>query len=103
MDFKKYAENLGLEEEDFKELTALFVETTKADIEKLNNAIESKNFKQAEEASHSIKGASGNLGFMDIWKAASICEKASENQNIDDLCEQTKEIDAMLSIIAQAV
>lgn len=103
MDFKKYADNLGLEESDFKELTILFVETTRADIQKLTNAIESKNFKHAEEASHSIKGASGNLGFMDIWKVATICEKASETQDLQEIIAQTKEIEAMINILAQAI
>ncbi|MGM0418337.1 MAG: Hpt domain-containing protein [Thermodesulfobacteriota bacterium] len=81
MDLKKYAENLGLDEDDFKELTSLFIETTKSDLEKLKSALEANDFTKAREASHSIKGAAGNLGFMDIWETASESEKASENQD----------------------
>jgi HPt (histidine-containing phosphotransfer) domain-containing protein len=81
MELKEYAENLGLDENDFKELTSLFIETTKSDLEKLKSAIETKDFTKAKEASHSIKGAAGNLGFMDIWEAASESEKASDNQD----------------------
>lgn len=83
MDLKEYADNLGLDEEDFKELTILFIDTTINDIEKLKKAFKNQDVKSCREASHSIKGASGNLGFMDIWEAASKCEKASEENQFE--------------------
>lgn len=82
MNLKEYAHNLGLDEKDFKELTDLFIKTTLKDLETLEESLKTNNFQTAREASHSIKGASGNLGFMDIWEEASKCEKACENMEI---------------------
>lgn len=95
MNLKEYADKLGLEEEDFRELTELFIETTKADLKKLTKAITEKNFTALREASHSIKGAAGNLGFMNIWEAASVCEKAAMENNDDPIPEKVKDMALM--------
>lgn len=103
MGLKEYADNLGLEEEDFRELTQLFIETTKADLDKLTNALREKDFIQLRDAAHSIKGAAGNLGFMDIFQAASVCEKAAiENddspfsEKIEEMMKMTDDLTGLL-------
>ena len=70
MDFLKLAENLGLDEDEFIELAELFIATGLSDLKGLKDAIEHKNEKGIIGKSHSIKGASGNLGFMDIYELA---------------------------------
>ncbi|MDY0362257.1 MAG: Hpt domain-containing protein [Desulforegulaceae bacterium] len=95
MTLKDYAENLGLDEEEFKELTQLFIDTTKKDLEKLKKALKNQDFKSAKEASHSIKGASGNLGFMEIFELASKCEKASEENNFELISNDISKIETL--------
>jgi len=83
MEIKELAENLGLSEEEFKELLELFMETGQSDLDKLESGIEGGNAEAAIVAAHSIKGASGNLGLMDIYDIAKEAEeKARENDFI---------------------
>ncbi len=83
MDFGKLAERLGLESDEFIELAELFVETGASDIEKLKISIEKGDVKGVVESSHSIKGASGNLGFNDIYEIAKGIELNARNDNLD--------------------
>ena len=70
MDFMGLAERLGLEEREVLELVELFVEKSTSDLGKLRSAIERADIGQVVETSHSIKGAAGNLGFMEIYDIA---------------------------------
>ena len=70
MDFMGLAERLGLEEDEFLELVALFVEKSTSDLGRLESAIDRADIGQVVETSHSIKGAAGNLGFMEIYDIA---------------------------------
>jgi len=85
MKIKEYAEKLGLDEEDFKELITLFIDTSISDLENMKSALDENDFEKARDAAHSIKGAAGNLGFMDIWEVSSKCEKASKAGNSEEI------------------
>lgn len=81
MNIKKLAEDLGLEEEEYLELFVLFVKTGRSDIEKLQAAIEAGDAEKIASTAHSLKGACGNLGFMELHEiAGEIVEKARNNQ-----------------------
>jgi HPt (histidine-containing phosphotransfer) domain-containing protein len=79
MDFNKLAEDLCLGEDDFIELAELFVETGLSDLKGLRDAIGLEDRENAIQRSHSIKGASGNLGFMDIFELAKKIEADARN------------------------
>ncbi|MEE9612749.1 MAG: Hpt domain-containing protein [Desulfatiglandales bacterium] len=70
MDIGELAGNIGLEEEEFLELVEIFVEKSKSDISNLQSAFDKGDIEQVVEAAHSIKGASGNLGFREIFEIA---------------------------------
>ncbi|MFA5905009.1 MAG: Hpt domain-containing protein [Desulfobacula sp.] len=70
MDFNDLASRLGIDNEDFKELVELFVTTSLSDIEKIRKGVSENIPTDAAAASHSIKGAAGNLGFDDIFSLA---------------------------------
>jgi HPt (histidine-containing phosphotransfer) domain-containing protein len=81
MNFKELAESLGLDEEEYLEIFGLFVETGRTDLETIQSAIEEMNASEVERAAHSFKGASGNIGLMDLYEiAAEIVQKARNNQ-----------------------
>ncbi len=80
MNFKEMAENIGLEEDEFAELVELFIETGFTDLSNLRQAIDEENTSQVVEAAHSLKGASGNMGFTELFEIAKEVElKACED------------------------
>ncbi len=87
MDFSKLAGNLGLEDDEFVELAELFVETGSSDLEKLRKSFENKDIQGVAESSHSIKGASGNLGFNDIYEIAKKIEFNARNESLEGVGE----------------
>ena len=70
MNVSKLAEELGLEEEEYLELVQLFVETGISDMDRIQTAIDKGNAEGVAMASHSLKGAAGNLGFTDLFELA---------------------------------
>lgn len=81
MNIQKLAENLGLETEEYLELLDLFVDTAASDLAALQSAVGEGNSEKAVGAAHSLKGAAGNLGLMEIHEHAKKIEAdARENR-----------------------
>ena len=102
MNFKELGENLGLEEDEYMELVELLNETGKVDLQKLKTAMEQEDSDEARNAAHSLKGASGNLGLMDIFETAGQCEAAARNHQMNDLPPLVKGIGDMLETLSIA-
>ena len=102
LNIKEQAENLGLEEEEFKEMIDLFVETCGFDLERLTFAIRDGSMKEVIEASHSIKGASGNLGFTDMYDLARELEAKARDDVIEGAMEAAGEMQKKLAQIMAA-
>ncbi len=83
MDFQDLASRLGIDEEDFMELVELFVTTTQSDLDKIKKGMGENNSQDAAAASHSIKGAAGNLGFDDMFELAKTMEMQAKTGNLD--------------------
>ncbi len=103
MDFHKLADDLGLNLDEFKELLELFVDTSTADLDKALSAVDAKDTETAARAIHSIKGASGNLGFMEIYEAARKLEADARDNRWEEILipihrlkDQIRDIAAML-------
>jgi len=78
MNISERAKALDLDVDDYREL---FIETSRSDIAALKSAIEQGDAEKITAAAHSLKGASGNLGFMELHGMASqIVEKARGNR-----------------------
>ena len=101
MNIKELAENLGLEEDEYLELLELFIDTGRADIEKLRSAISGGNAEEAAKAAHSLKGASGNLGLMEIYDVALKSEEKARNNSLDGLAESVQKLEEQLDSIAE--
>ena len=85
MDLKEFAENVGLDEEDFREIFEIYIETTRPHLAELQQAIEEGNIQRAHEKAHSIKGASGNLGLQEIYDLAREIDDSIREKNINCL------------------
>lgn len=99
MDLKIYAEKIGFEEDEFRELAEIFVATTKKDIEKIRAGLEKNSHEEVASASHSIKGASGNLGFDEIFLLAKKMEMQARDQNLENFNDFIIRLDSMVDDI----
>lgn len=100
MDFQDLAIRLGIDEEDVIELVELFVTTTRDDIEKIKNGLIGNNAQDAAAASHSIKGAAGNLGFDDMAELAKKLEIQAKTGSLDGMAELVSNLEVKLDALA---
>ena len=85
MNFKALSENLGLEVDEYRELIELFVNTGAADFQKIQEGISSSDSDKVMRSAHTIKGAAGNLGLLDVSETAGLIEQKATNNNLDNL------------------
>jgi len=103
MNIGELAENLGLEEEEYLELFELFVETSMSDMENLQTAIDEENAEKVAMASHSLKGASGNLGFMELFEVAKKINDEAREGRLDGTSELAQILKEKFNIIASLI
>lgn len=101
MVLKDLAENLGLEPEEFVELLDLFVETCEKDLNGLEAAMKEEDGDKAARAAHSIKGAAGNLGLMDLYEMARASEMEARNRSFEALPQRVQAIRARTAELAR--
>ncbi len=85
MNFKELAENLGLEEDEYKELIELFIDTGTADFQTIQSAMGAKDAEQVKRSAHTIKGAAGNLGLLEVSETAKIIEEKAHNNQLEQV------------------
>ena len=103
MNFQELADNLGLEVDEYRELIELFIDTGSADFKKIQDGLTGNDSDMVMRSAHTIKGAAGNLGLMDVSETARIIEeKATENQ-LDSLGEAMQTLKAQFEAIENFV
>ncbi|MBT3258476.1 MAG: Hpt domain-containing protein [Deltaproteobacteria bacterium] len=103
MDIKSLADNLGLDEDEYLELVDLLVDTGMVDLSNMESAVNAGDADAAARSAHSIKGASGNLGIMDIYELTKAIEAELRNNNLTAIEGQLKEIREKLETLAKLV
>ena len=103
MDIKTLADDLGLDEDEYLELVDLLVDTGMVDLSNMESAVRLGDSDAAARAAHSIKGASGNLGIMDIYELAKAVEAELRNNNLAAIEGELKEIREKLETLAKLV
>ena len=96
MNFRELSKNLGLEEEEYIELFELFVETSKADLNKLWFAIDIANLEKAARITHSLKGAALNLGLNEFHEIAEEIGKTVRDGQLEKTGQITKKLQEKL-------
>ncbi len=103
MNLKEMAEGQGLTREEFVEIVDLLVDTTRTDIHKIRSALAAGDLQAVAEAAHSIKGAAGNMGFMNLSAVARDVESQATGEKaealqatIDDLISQLRIVETSL-------
>jgi HPt (histidine-containing phosphotransfer) domain-containing protein len=100
MNIRELAENIGLEEDEYLELVELFVETGMSDMNNLQSALDEGNAEEVAGASHSLKGASGNLGFMELFEVAKEINDEAREGRLDGIAESAEVLKEKLNAIA---
>jgi HPt (histidine-containing phosphotransfer) domain-containing protein len=103
LNLKELANHLKIEEDQFLELTDLFLKTAFTDLRNLESAIEDNDPPTAERMAHSIKGAAGILGFMEIYDVAKRMEAAVRENRLTDINGGIMMIGKKLNRIAEAL
>jgi HPt (histidine-containing phosphotransfer) domain-containing protein len=103
MKLEELAENLEMEEDEFVEMTDLFVKTSRSDLVMLQAALEQREALHVAKYAHSIKGAAVNLGFMEIFDMAKKMEMEACDGRLNDLAKWVKKIRAEIDRIAEAL
>jgi HPt (histidine-containing phosphotransfer) domain-containing protein len=103
MNFNEMAENIGLDEQDFREMAELFVSVGVTDLDKLRDACASRDCQGVVMSAHSLKGASANLGFTEIYEIAKRVEAEARAQKLDGAGEAIVEIERRLDSICAAL
>jgi HPt (histidine-containing phosphotransfer) domain-containing protein len=96
MNLKDLAQDLGLEDDEFLEIVELYIETSDSDFDKIQSAIDNGDAQMILEAAHSIKGASGNFGFMKAYEAAGKIELEARKGQIAAAAETAKILEKAL-------
>jgi len=100
MDFKQLGENLGLEEDEYRELVDLFLETGRADFDVLCQAIATGDKTVIVSRAHTIAGAAGNLGFQELHQLAKQIEIQASADNIGGLQDASGQMQRMFDELA---
>jgi HPt (histidine-containing phosphotransfer) domain-containing protein len=99
MNFKELADNLELEVDEYRELIELFVETGSDDFNNIQDALARNDSEQVMRSAHTIKGAAGNLGLMQVSETAKIIEENAISNQLDDLESAVQRLKSQLDEI----
>ena len=100
MDLHELSKALGLDESDVLDLVDLFLDTCQNDALKVENVIASGDHQMVADAAHSIKGASGNMRFENIYALAQHIENDDRANDLSRAAEQLADIRKELEKIA---
>ncbi|MBW2096438.1 MAG: Hpt domain-containing protein [Deltaproteobacteria bacterium] len=101
MNINELAENLGLEPDEYMEILELLVDSGKADIASLEQAIAANDAEGVVKAAHSLKGASANLGLMDLSETARDIEFKGREQDLADIGEKIQVLKAKFAPVIE--
>jgi HPt (histidine-containing phosphotransfer) domain-containing protein len=103
MNLKELALELGMEQDEMRELLVIFIESSESDLVKLKQALIEGDAKQVADAAHSIKGSSANLGFMDIFSVAKNLEQKARENSLEGLADEVHILKDRLSSITKSI
>ncbi|WP_321777297.1 Hpt domain-containing protein [Sulfurimonas sp.] len=83
IDHDKMAKAIGLKVKHIPILIASFLEESASSLNKLAEAIKSKNYQDIELQAHSIKGSAGNLRFNEVYEMSKEMELCATKAKVD--------------------
>lgn len=103
MNFKELAEKIGLEEDEYRELVELFMETGMADYDRLKTAFEAGDAQLVARIAHTIQGAAGNMGIMNVHEVAKRIELAAGENQMASVSAEVVSLNKLFDEVARFV
>jgi len=103
MNFKELGDEIGLEEEEYRELIELFMETAQADLSQLKIALDAGDAETVSRRAHTMCGSAGNLRLMEMHKTAKRIELAADDGRLDNLSVDLHALEEGFGKIAQSL
>lgn len=103
MNLKELGDHIGLDEDDYRELVELFIETGMVDFDQLKIALDEGDAAEVSRRAHTLSGASGNLGLMDFHEVAKRIELAAIDNQLDTVADDVITLKVLFDGIASAV
>ena len=83
------AEKIVIEvDSDSEDLILGFLANRKKDLEKLQDALDNKNFETLQSIGHSLKGVGGGYGFDGLSEMGASIEKLAKSSDLDNISLQ---------------
>jgi len=99
MKIGELAEKIDLSPEEFLEILEIFLDTSSEYLNGLQAGLREKDRQKILSSVHSIKGAAGNLGLMEIYEIAKQVEKNAAADNLMDAGDATRRMQEKLDAI----
>lgn len=103
MNFKELGETIGLEEDEYRELVELFMDTGMADYDRMKRAFEAGDAQQVARSAHTIQGAAGNMGIMNVHEAAKRIEQTAADGRLDSVSAELDNLKGLFDEVARFV
>ncbi len=103
MNFKALGEKIGLEEDEYRELVELFLKTGMADHDRLKGAFDAGDAQQVARSAHTIRGAAGNMGIMNVHDVAKRVEMAAGENQLGTVAGEVDRLKGLFDEIARFV
>jgi HPt (histidine-containing phosphotransfer) domain-containing protein len=103
MNFKALGEKIGLEEDEYRELVELFLKTGMADHDRLKGAFDAGDAQQVARSAHTIRGAAGNMGIMNVHDVAKRVELAAGENQLGTVAGEVDRLKGLFDEIARFV
>jgi HPt (histidine-containing phosphotransfer) domain-containing protein len=103
MNFRKIAEEAGLEEREVIEIVHLFIQASASDLKRLEAALRQDSVEGILDAAHSLKGGAASFGFKDIFESARALEASARRNNLQGAGQGIRKIRDGLDAITGAL
>ncbi|MFP4040703.1 MAG: Hpt domain-containing protein [Desulfosudaceae bacterium] len=97
---KNLTETYGVDADEASEIIEVFIKTSRSDLARIEAAVTSGDAEAAANASHSIKGAAGNLGLTEIYEAARNIEQDFRQNRLTEASQKLALLNSQLAEIA---
>jgi HPt (histidine-containing phosphotransfer) domain-containing protein len=99
MNIVQLAGDLELDEEEYRAILELFVETSRADLAKIKAAVATGDAMTAGRSAHSLKGAAANLGLSEMSGTARTIEEKSRDGKLHEAHEAVLSLEEHLAAV----
>jgi HPt (histidine-containing phosphotransfer) domain-containing protein len=100
MNCKELGQKIGLDEDDYRELVELFLDTGRADFDRLKAAFDAGDAQQVARSAHTINGAAGNMGLMNVHEVAKRIEQAAVEEQLHSVSADIGTLEGLFDEIA---